>query len=299
MATTRQYRQALARSLDDLGVFTVLSSTTNTITLQHWQTSLANASERRYDGRWILVKSAGFGTQRSIRPGSYDPATATLTSLNDSGWDTSLTLGDEVEITGLFPSMPSDTPGGEDVDYLTLINRGLGRLLIEDRLDVTTVADQWTYAFSLTTYPWFDRMTRVMAVLDPPRATGLPRRETWRRHHWKIDGGAMTLEFDDRPYPTSGATFQVKVLRPADTLINGADSTTGLANNTDTAVPSIEEVVTAARVYAFEALLTRSKGRPSGDWSGQYAEAKEAAMRLARWDRSQDAAPEPAQQGAA
>lgn len=300
MATERAIRQALARSLDDIGVYTVISSTATTATLNHWAITLTGASDRRYDGRWIFVKSSGPGpVQRAIKPDGYAVATGVVTAMNDSGWDTTLNPNDEVEITGLFPSAPYDGPGGEDTDYRSLINRGLARLLIEDRLDVTTVADQWAYPFSLTTYPWLDRMTRVMAVLDPPRATGLPRRETWRRHHWKIDGGAMTLEFDDRPYPTSGATFQVKVLRPANTLVNDADSTTGTTAPTDTVVVSVEEAVTAARLYAFEALLTRSKGRPSGDWSGQYAEAKEAAMRLARWDVSQDAAPEPAQQGAA
>ena len=276
---------------------TVLSATGTTVTLNQWATALANASTQRYGSHWIFVKSSASGSiQKAVRPGSYVPSTGTLTASGDSGWDTTLVLGDEVEITGLFPSAPYGGPGGEDTDYRSILNRALGRLLIEDRLDVTTVADQYAYPFALATYPWLDRMTRVLAVLDPPRATGLPRRETWRKHAWKIDGGAMTLEFLDRPYPTSGATFQVTVLRPANTWINGAESTVGLAAPTDTAVPSIEEVVTVARMYAFEALLTRSKGRPSGDWAGPYEAARKDAMSLARWDRSNDAAPEPTQQ---
>ena len=203
-----------------------------------------------------------------------------------------------LELTGLFPAI-SGLPGG-DIDYRTLVNRALSRLLVEDRIDVTTVADQYTYTFALSTYPYLDRMSRVMGVLDPPRATGRPSVPTWRAHQWSIDAGALRLQFLDRPYSTSGATFQIAVLRPADTLINGSDSTTGLVADTDTAVPSVEEVVVAGRYFAFEALLSRSKGRPSGDWSGQYAAAREDAMKLARWDRSQETAPEPqSQQGAA
>lgn len=296
MATLAVYRQALARSLDDLGLYTVASATGVTVVVSALANSTANASDRRYDGRWAYI-SAGFAvlSANSVKPGGFAPSTGTLTVAR--AWDTTPHAGDTLELTGLFPPVPGL---GEDIDYRTIINRSLGRLLEEDRIDVPTVADQYTYTFSLATYPWLDRMTRVQGVLDPPRATGLPRRPTWRPHQWKIDGGALTLEFLARPYPTSGHTFQLSVLRPADTLINGADSTTGLVADSDTAVPSVEEVVTVARMYCFEALLSRSKGRPSGDWSGQYAAAREDAMKLARWDRSQDAAPEPQpQQGAA
>lgn len=292
MPTLLAYRRALGYALDDLGEYTVTSATSTTTTVARLADSTANASDRRYDGRWAYI-SAGFaaGEGNTVKPAGFAASTGVITYVR--GWNTAPHAADTLELTGLFPAVPGL---GEDTDYRTVLDRGLGRLLVEDRLDVTTVADQYTYAFSSSTYPWLDRMTRVMAVLDPPRATGLPRRETWRRHRWKIDGGAMTLEFDDRPYPTSGATFQVVVLRPANTLVNGADSTVGLVADTDTAVPSVEEVVTVARMFAFEALLTRSKGRPSGDWAGQYAEAKKDAMRLARYDRSQDAAPEPQQE---
>ena len=297
MATLRAYRQALAWSLDDLGVYEIASSTATTTVLSALADSTSNASDRRYDGRWAYI-SDGFavGVGTTVKPGGYAPSTGTLTVAKF--WDTTPHVGDELELTGLFPSI-SGLPGA-DTDYRTLVNRALARLLLEDRIDVTTVADQWTYTFALATYPWLDRMTRVMGVLDPPRATGLPRRPTWRPHTWKIDGGALTLEFAARPYPTSGATFQIAVLRPADTLVNGADSTTGLSVDSDTAVPSVEEVVVAGRYFAFEALLSRSKGRPSGDWSGQFERALDDARRLARWDRSQETAPEPqSQQGAA
>lgn len=292
--TLRAYRQALARSFDDLGVYTVLASTSTATTVHELLNSTPNGSGRRYDGRWAYISggvAVGAGTH--VRPAGLVPSTGVLTMARF--WDTIPVANDILELTGLFPAVPGL---GEDTDYRTLINRALGRLLVEDRLDVTTVADQWTY--SLSAYPWLDRMTRVMAVLDPPRATGLPRRETWRPHHWTIDQGAMTLEFDARPYPTSGATFQVKVLRPANTLITGTESSVGLVSDDETAVPSVEEVVTVARMFAFETLLTRSKGRPSGDWSGQFEIAQKEARGLARWDRSQDVQAEPTQrQGAA
>lgn len=297
MATLRQYRQALARSLDDLAVYEIASSTATTTVISALADSTSNASDRRYDGRWAYI-SSGFavGEGTTVKPGGFAPSTGTLTVAKF--WETTPHDGDELELTGLFPAI-SGLPGA-DIDYRTLVNRALSRLMLEDRIDATTVADQYTYGFALATYPWLDRMTRVMGVLDPPRATGLPRRPTWRPHTWRIDGGAMTLEFAARPYPTSGATFQIAVLRPADTLISGADSTTGLVADSDTAVPSVEEVVVAGRYFAFEALLSRSKGRPSGDWSGQFAAAREDTMKLARWDRSQEAAPEPqSQQGAA
>lgn len=299
MPTLLTYRGALQRALDDGGVYLVASAAGGAVTCNSLINSSTSASSGRYNGAYVYVQSGtGVGEQWVVKENSYVASTGTITTQRSTGFDTSPTAGSVIEITRLFPSISTATATGtqtEDTDYRTLVNRALSYLLVPDQISVTTVADQQEY--SLSTYAaWLDRPARLAAVLDPPRATGWPSKRTWRRWELNLDGPTPSLVFIDRAYPTSGATFELDVLRPADTLISGVESSTGLASDTDTAVPAVNDVVTVGLMLAYESLANRSPGRPNGDYLKRWAAQIELARRMARYDRSQET---PQQQQAA
>lgn len=290
-STLAQYRRALARALDDLEPHVVLSATATTVTINALINSTTGASTGRYNGAYIYVASgSGAGQQRVVKENSYVPSTGTLTVQNSSGWDATLAAGDQLEITRLFPAYAdasSSSSLGADNDYRSLVNRALSYLLVPDQISVTTVADQQEYSLSTYAY-WLDRPERLRDVLDPPRATGWPTKPTWRRWELNLDGPTPSLQFIDRAYPTSGATFELNVLRPADTLISGAESSSGLTSDTATAVPAVNDVVTVGLMLAYEALANRSPGRPSGDYLKRWAAQVELARRVRAYDRTQE-----------
>lgn len=298
-STLAQYRQGLARALDDLEVYLASGGSGSTVVASGLINSATNASTGRYNGAYVYISAGtGIGNQSVVKEAGYAPSTGTLTILDSTGWDTSPASGSTVEITRLFPALqaataPSSYSDGND--YRALVNRALSYLLVPDQVSVTTVADQQEY--SLSTYAaWLDRPARLAAVLDPPRATGWPSKRTWRRWELNLDGPTPSLVFLDRAYPTSGATFELDVLRPADTLISGVESSTGLSADTDTAVPAVNDVVTVGLMLAYESLANRSPGRPNGDYLKRWAAQIELARRVARYDRSQET---PQQQQAA
>lgn len=277
----------------------MLSATATTITINALINNTTGASTGRYNGAYIYVASgSGAGQQRVVKENSYVPSTGTLTVQNSSGWDATLAAGDQVEITRLFPAYAdaaSASSLGADTGYRSLINRALSYLLVPDQISVTTVADQQEYSLSTYAY-WLDRAERLIGVLDPPRATGWPTKPTWRRWELNLDGGSPTLQFLDRAYPVSGATFELNVLRPADTLISGSESSSGLTSDAATAVPAVNDVVTVGLMLAYEALANRSPGRPNGDYLKRWAAQIDLARRVRGYDRTQET---PQQQAAA
>lgn len=300
MASTRlQYRQELARALDDLEVYLASSGTSTTVVCSNLINSGTNVSADRYNGRYVYISAGtGVGSQSVVKTAGYAPSTGTLTILDSGGWATSPGSGSTVELTALFPAINAATAASsfsDGHDYQSLVNRALSMILVPDVLSVTTVADQQEYALSTYAY-WLDRPSRLLGVLDPPRATGWSTKRTWRRWELQLDGGTPTLQFIDRAYPVSGATFELQVLRPADTLISGAESSTGLSADTDTAVPAVNDVVTVGLMLAYESLANRSPGRPNGDYLKRWAAQIDLARRVARYDRSQET---PQQQAAA
>lgn len=298
-STLAQYRQGLARALDDLEVYLVSSGTSTTVVASGLINSATGASTGRYNGAYAYVSAGtGIGNQSVVKEAGYAPSTGTLTILDSGGWDTAPATGSTLEITRLFPAIqaataPSSYSDGND--YRALINRALAYLLVPDQISVTTVADQQEYSLSTYAY-WLDRSERLRGVNDPPRATGWPSKRTWRRWELNLDGPTPSLVFLDRAYPTSGATFELDVLRPADTLISGAESSTGLSADTDTAVPAVNDVVTVGLMLAYESLANRSPGRPNGDFLTRWKTQIEIARRLRNYDRTQETA---AQQAAA
>ena len=213
-STLLQYRQALARALDDIELYIVTSASATTVVCSNLINGSTGASSGRYNGRYVYIsEGTGVGNQGVVRDGGYDPATGSLTIVDTGGWTTQPALSSTAELTALFPafnaaSSTSSFTGGND--YQSLINRALSMILVPDQISVTTVADQQEYSLSTYAY-WLDRPERLTGVLDPPRATGWPTKPTWRRWELQLDGGSPALQFIDRAYPTSGATFPARV----------------------------------------------------------------------------------------
>jgi len=279
MPTLRDYRRALARALDDLGVYTLTSPTASTLICTLLVNASPGASTHRYDGRWLYL-AAPIPQQRVVTTGGYNPGDGTLTFAPTA---TPATAGTEVELTGLFPSL--SVALSEDTDYRTLVNRALAALLVHDRLTVAiTTAD----SYPIAAYPWLDRMERLVGVLEPSPVSGRrPVDAGWRGWRLVVDGPTPRLEVN-APFATASGDLTLDVLRPANTLVNGTDSTTGLVDDTDTAVPAIEEFLPVGLMEAYQALMSRTPGRPNSNWHQKWAEAREMAHRLRAYDRTSE-----------
>jgi hypothetical protein len=284
--TAREARRALAKALDDIETYKISSSTGSTSTIPGLINFTTGASPARFDPRWIFI-AEGFaiGTQNAIKADGYDPATGVVTPLQF--WDTTPHANDVADLTGLFPSVGyagATSPAG-GVSYYHLINEA-ARLLIEpDYIDVVTVANQQAYPLTAQAR-WLDRPMRVTGVWDPPRDSGWPRTRTSRRWEIRFDGGTPSLVFLDRAYSQAGHTFQISVMRPGDTLVNGAESSTGVVAETDTLLSSVEDLVDVGLYLAYRTLLHRSFGRPSGNWSELLKDQETRVLRLAKIDMS-------------
>lgn len=300
MATALAYWRELAYALDDAAVYQVAAASSTTITPGGLASSESGASPNRYDHRWVAVVSGnGTGQQRSVVPGSYVPSTGLLTLA--VGWSTVPIGNDLVMLTGLFPVFEG-VVAGEDTSYRDLVNRALALILVPDRVDLAVTDDS-----TALTLPWLDREGRLDTsdgegwLLEPSPVSGRRARPCmWRGPKLVMDGQSPTLELK----APLAATLTLKVRRPGNTWIATASSwnetpaSGGLVNASDEAIPTIEEVVTVGKMLAYQALMGRSPGRPSGNWADKYADARAEAMKLDRFDHTLYAAA-PAAPGAA
>lgn len=273
MPTTAAYYLACAEALDDLGRYTLASSSASTMVISALVNATANASTQAYDDRYVYVPSTA--EQVRVRPGGYAPSTGTLTHYPNSSNPGAVA----VVLTHLFPIKGGVL--GESFAYVPGINAALRMLLVEDEVtQAITTSDE--YALSQA---WLDRPERLRYVLEPsPIAGRRPINAGWRG--WRLDpnGPTSTLRFD-APFSTASGNLTLGVLRPADTLINGADSTTGLVAESDTAVPTIDEVVTVYLMLAQRALMARQPGAPFDPKAHQkFIECREMARALKRYD---------------
>lgn len=299
MPTTivRTARRMMQAALDD-GVtpYAVASSTTSTFVSNQLINGATLADNTALSGRWAytsygsLPAPTGAGQQRSVRkPNGYTPSTGTVTI--DPAW-VAPAAGVEVELTGQFPCYPQV---GHDTSYLALLNMAADHILIEDHIEVvsTETSSRPTKEYLLSNQAWLDRPERILGVLDPPRAGGEPRRPTWRRWEPKFDNGFCWISFLDSAYP-AGYTFQVKVLRPASSWINGAEAAGVLTLDTDSVNLPVQDWVDVALVYAYRALTIRSQGRPS---SPNWLTLWQAQMKIAEGVKGYDGgAPAPTAQ---
>lgn len=282
-STFAYIRRAVAASLDDLGVYTVMASTSTTITCPLLVDTTAAASANRYDGRWVYSADPQIQQMR-VKPGGFAPATGTLTLQTTMN---AASIGSTVEITGLFPSV-SQVPG-EDTSYQTLINRTLGKLLIPDRVSLP-ITDAETY--DLSQWSWLDRPERLVDVLAPAPVGTRPVSARWRGPQLVQDGGLPLLElrvpYELLPFAAPSGDLILEVMRPADTMIGGVETppgTTGIVTDAQTTLAPLESVVLFAHMEACRVLMTRTVGRPDGgDWAQRYESLKEQAEALYHFD---------------
>jgi hypothetical protein len=289
------YRRALLEEIGGGGVYTttgVGTATTLLCSTAFLSTELPN-SHLAY--AWVYVPSATFPKQRRVKKDGLDQTSGTITV--DGTFNGAIASGVEFEISTRLPLIDSaaKSPG---ISLNQCVNLGLRHLLVPgSRISVTTVANQQSY--SLSAYAaWLDSDERIVAVYDPPRAAGFPRPLTRLRWQLNLDDGTPMLEFIDRAYPASGFTFELAVLRPGDSLVNGAESAAGLVNDSDTSPLAVKDVVVAAKVFAYQA-LARGRNTPK---AAEYQELYEQQLALARalptWDRARDRlGPQPAAEG--
>lgn len=280
MPTLVQYRRALQAALDDGGAYPVTTGSGAGATVQLLSDAITDASNARYNGAWVYHNA--LTQQRRIRLDGFTPSTGAF--LTELGW-TAPSPGDIIEITRLFPCGFGPLIAGgvppEDTSYLAIINRSLARLWAPDRISVA-FADAATA--SLTTWPWLDRPERLVRVFEPPAVAGFPDVPCeWRAPRLVLDGPTPVLQLN-RPFI---GTLTLEVRRPGDTLISGAESTAGLANDADTALPSVNDVVAVGLHEAYRALMNRAPGRPNPGWAAKY-EAQQAIVNgLYYLDRTQ------------
>lgn len=284
MATRASYRRALAYALNDLGVYPVSSGTGTTVTIVTLADSTSDASTHRYDGRWVyLATGAGQGTQRRVKRGGFTPSSGALTL--ELSW-TAPSSPDEVELTGLFPcqagGLGSTSVSPEDPGYNGLVNRALSLLLVPDRVTLAiTTAD----TYSTTTWPWLDRPERLVRVLEPaPVAGGAPVDASWRGPQLVVDGPAPFLQLN-APFSTATGTLTLDVLRPADTLISGAESTTGFTAEGQTAIASVNDVREIGLLEAYRALRHRG-GVGVSAWEKAFEQQQQRVEGLLYFDGS-------------
>lgn len=266
--TLRAYRRAIARALDDLGVFTVAVSGASSVTSVDLADLTTAASANRFNGAWVYACESL--QQRRALNGGLTPATGQL-NLNYT-W-TLVSAGTEIEVTRRFPSR-SQVPG-EDLSYNDIVNRALAKLLVPDRMTVPiTTAD----SISLSAYRWIDRPERLVRVLEPPPVGTRPVDASWRGPKLVLTAGVPTLEFRT-PFDVASGSLTLDVLRPADTLVSGVETApgTGLTVDTQTAIAPLEDVVLVGLMESYQALSNRDPGRPGGNWAAKYADARERA----------------------
>lgn len=294
-ATLQTLRRTLARSLDDLAVYTVASATASTIVSLKLNNNTSSASTKLFDGRWIFCEVADTTPQqRRVRPGGYAPATSattgTLTVFPD--WTATIpSSSDEVEVTSLFPMIPDVHA---DTDYRTLINRSLALLLLDDEIAQAVTSGATAVVPTAT---WLDRAQRFRVcpdhgridVREPSPVTGFRAQDAcWRGFRFERNGDTSTLRWDSTF--TANGDLTLFVQRPANTWLKAAGGSyadgTALTLDADEAAVETEEVLPVALMLVYEALAARQPGMPSDPQArAKYEHYRDIAVNLRRFDR--------------
>lgn len=127
-----------------------------------------------------------------------------------------------------------------------------------DLIDIVPVQDQYEYSLSAQ-QDWLDSEARVTGFYDPPLQSGYPQqRADWRYGGLTFQAGVPTLQLK-RAYLGTGTSLrpaQLEVIRPAYSLISGAESTTGPSQYNDTIGGDPAELVKVAKLKAYRYLAT-------------------------------------------
>ncbi len=187
-----------------------------------------------------------------------------------------------------------DTPPGRS-GLREIVNDALMRLWVEDRISISGVTGQKRYSLSLTTYPWLNDVSRVLAVYQPTvDADDIPREYARAAWDFDVDGETIYLDFPGAPWKT-GESFTLKVHRPANSRLRISSVWTdsdseidGLTAVTDAALPTVRDVRVMGMALAYRALASRAPGEETAYWESlaQIWEAKANRLKNARVPRN-------------
>lgn len=156
--------------------------------------------------------------------------------------------GTAFEVTWPLPLFSTQGVTG----LVSLVQQAGWEVWTPDRIDLTTVAGQYSYSLSAQA-AWLDGEDRVLGLYDPSLSGMAPEPADWRYGGLTLDGGSPTLRLT-RAYLGSGGTAQLAVLRPASSLVSGAESDVGPGGLTDTVAADPSELVAVAKLRAYRYL---------------------------------------------
>lgn len=280
-STLRTLRRALGYALDDLGVYAVAVATSSTITATALVNATPNASGTLYNGAWVHAPDSLRQTRR-VRTNGYTASAGEFAIFPN--WTVAPAPGAAFEVNRLFPALATTGVAAEDTDYLTIVNRGLRRLAVPDRV---TIAITTAEAYPLVSWPWLDRPERLLGIWEPAATGSNLVPADWRGPRLSMVAGVPRLELR-APFSTASGLLTLEVLRPVHTLVNGVESTSGLANDTDYVPIDVEDALPALLLEAYGVLMHRAPGRSDGaGWEAKYEQQLQLAMSSRFWDRSQ------------
>lgn len=209
-------------------------------------------------GRWVQITS---GVVTGARRRIIHEVPELWAIAVDLVWPSTLAIGTGFEIT--YP-LPITSQEGV-VGLITLIQEACREVWFEDRLSIPTRRN--LYAYSLEAYrDWLDSENLILrdedgAVLfyDPPLVAGYPaQQKPWRYVGLDFRGGVPTLQIKKAYSADSSASggFELSVMRPAYSLVSGAESTTGPAAASDTIAADADELVAVTLLRAYRYLAT-------------------------------------------
>lgn len=280
MATTLlELCQRTASRLDDLKVYGVTGATATTVATPQLVNQYAGTSTGIYDGAWVYNDDQ----QMRVVVGGYAPSTGTLTVF--PGWSVAPVPGDEFSVTHLFPIGRSATQG-EDTPYQAHVGAALAHLAYPDILELPLTASD---RYPLAAYRhWLDRPERLLGIREPAPLVGrLPVDAAWRGPEIERQGAALALRLRAPFAAGTPGVLTLDVLRPAWTLVDGAESTTGPLADAQAVEADPEDVVAGALAFAYLALAARQASSPDGaDWAAKYADQRDRFAALAAYDRT-------------
>lgn len=249
MPNRSTYRQALLAKLGGGGVYTTTNTGTTTTLVCSSAFADSSLPNTHLSYAWVNIPTPALGQRRVTKTG-LNSATGEITVGGVFG--DVVAVNTVFEISRYLPLAALTRQTG--ISLNECLDLGLQDLESPDEIALSTVAG--AYSISLATYAeWLNRASRIVAVLDPPMATGYPPQSAdWRNPRPVFDGTSSRLDFDT-PYQNTGDTVTLRVLRPADTLISGVEQPSGstMTSESATALPEVNELVTVSMVHAYRA----------------------------------------------
>lgn len=284
MASLTAYYQALMDALDDRETVTLSGGSTTTAISAAWINGSTGVTSGLYAGRWLYNQT----NVAQSKIASYVPGTGTQTVKTAM---TANANANVVTLSGLFPVIHTLDA---ETDYRTIANRGLGRMMLSVPV---TIAVTTSDRYSMVSYPSIIRPEQLLEVREPSPISG--RSPVPSDRGWKLITGKPPYLQTERPFLTATGNLEVEWMRQASTWIaiagTWAESTVGLANESDQAIPTVEDWLPFGLEEALTVLIARSPGRPSAEWARLLKQAQDDIARSPYRDRSAEPAPSPVQ----